>query len=36
MVEESELVIENVYGDFDRAEFDEYSEEMIFICRKPA
>ncbi len=35
MLEETGLHVENVYGWFDRSPFDEDSEELIFVARRP-
>lgn len=35
MVEETNLVVESIFGWFDRSPFTEDSEEMIFVCRRP-
>ncbi len=34
MLEETSLVVEHVYGSFDRSAFDEQSDEMIFVASR--
>lgn len=35
MLEETNLVVESVYGSFDRSPFDDDSDEIIFVARRP-